>query len=527
MLTSLRLRPHDSSGRWQWRQNQWRSGESWIEPVVHPLLETIVVSDGTRRFITVRERWGDTTNDSHSASHAGHTQDYEHRLETARTWPLEFVLIEFDEHEPCRLTAGQWGTAPIYLHAAAGVLHGSWSLDALRPYMSTQRLCPTAVTRTLTQRLRYSRQTEFDQVFQLTERSTAEFDASGLRMRYPADALHARPRTVKAGIDLVEVYWERLGRALSHRPHRRDTSAVELSGGIDSSCVAVRLAAVDGPSLHSYALTYGGASGAQQRDRRQELLRILRPATDRLEPVLELPPLHPTGRRASGVPVPPREEPYEEAFAHLLNTVSAYGVDTVFTGDGGDELLGLRDHEWEEVGKIPGRYAPSSQFPDWLGATALEQVSALDDAIAPAPVLSPATLLGFACRTPLFLRAGMWPISALSDPELIRFCEQLPLDYRAGKRLGRDLLRRQGLSADFLTPPLRENFGHVMPAALRQYGTTLLRKHLDHSVLADLGYIDADRVLDACDRVDAGDLTPANTLLFQVLSLDLWLAGLV
>ncbi|GAA5628096.1 hypothetical protein Brsp05_03392 [Brucella sp. NBRC 12953] len=114
--------------------------------------------------------------------------------------------------------------------------------------------------------------------------------------------------------------------------------ALELSGGMDSSCVAVALKAADMPFL-SYALLHGGNAGHQQKIRREELLSQL-DCTDRCiassvcRPFTRL--QHHCAEAVDCICV--YDDLYSEGIAECLNALPDGRPDLVITGIGGDEL---------------------------------------------------------------------------------------------------------------------------------------------------------------------------------------------
>jgi asparagine synthase (glutamine-hydrolysing) len=498
------------------------------------------VTDGRSSFLFVRERMRDPA--WHGPGTGVIRADaalYRQRLSEVSAWPLEATVVECDPSGRFRVSAGRWGTAPLYLACGSGALHGTWSLPDLSSRATLEALDPVAVTRALALRGRYTARTLFRDAHQLTERASAEYDprAPALLLRYPDPAPHARPRALREGVDVVEVFERLLEQAVTRRWYDPGESAVELSGGVDSGNVAMTLAALHPGGALAYALMIGGPAGGQQSRRRAAMLEHCGFPDIRV-PAWERPPLHPSGRRARGEPVDPLAEPYHEAVELMLATARARGVRTVFTGDGGDELLSLRGTEWAAEGKVPGRHAPGRDLPPWLGPMARAAAEAIDENLAPRTVVNEATLLGFACRSPQFLAAGLrgpgplakrwpgcWPVSPLCDPELIRFAEQLPVEWRRDKRLARVRLARLGFSQEVVHPPLRETFGHLMEQGMRAYGVPLLKKMVGGSRLIDLGYVDGARLRAAYERLAEGG--PVEPALFAALSLELGLRGLL
>nr|WP_042178964.1 asparagine synthase C-terminal domain-containing protein [Kibdelosporangium sp. MJ126-NF4]CEL13549.1 hypothetical protein [Kibdelosporangium sp. MJ126-NF4]CTQ99235.1 hypothetical protein [Kibdelosporangium sp. MJ126-NF4] len=509
---------------WRWTGRHWTDGASSIELFEHAMLEHAAVTDGLSTFIVVRERARGSNLNSAGPNHTTvDTPTYLRMLGDVEAWPLDFLLIECRAEGGYRITAGQWGTAPIYLADVDGQLRGSWALADLCQWFSLDDLDGRSVTRLLTQNTRYARETLFHGVYQLTERACALYGVDGLTLQYPAPAKHASPRAVRAGVDVVEVFQRCVTEAVHERPFHTEETAVELSGGMDSASVAMALAERCRGDVLAYALAIGGDAGPQQDRRRAEMLRHLE-FPDLTLDALSVAPLNPAGLRARGQFVEPSAEPYHEAVGAMLDSARRRGVRTVFTGDGGDELLSLRGEEWDAAGKVRGRFADHHRAPPWLGHRCRDLVDAIDDDLAPPTVINEATLLGFALRSPQFLDYGMWPVSPLCSPRLIRFAEQLPVEWRSDKRVCREWLRRLGFSDDVVRPHLRENFRHVMQHGLSKYGMPLLADVATEAITVDLGYVDGDELRAALGRAKQGE--QADTRMFPVLSLELALRAM-
>lgn len=526
-MLDFQLDQSTSDLRWRKDDSRWVCGPSWIRPFRHPLLEQFGVTNGRSTLLVTRER-------QTSALTALVSDDvefvdgltYEKYWSEMREWPLEFLVVEHHHEEDVfSIRTGEWGSAPVYLVEVGRRLRGAWSLPELRSHVRIDRLNALEVVRGLTYRLRYSRDTPFEGVFQLTERAEAEYTRDrGLQMKYPEPAEHALPRDVRDAVDLVGVFEQELERAVTAWPFSSRETAVELSGGLDSANVAMTLAALGHRNVLAYALIYGGDIGEQQLRRRREMIEHCGFADMRID-ALDHPPLKPCGARASGRPLHPLAQPYHEGLEHVLELARGRGVRTVFTGDGGDQLFSLRKAEWAALGNSPGRNNPHRLLPSWLGKRSVEQLECLDSNLAPSTVLNPSALLGFASRTPQYLEAGMWQVSPLCSPRLAGFCEQLPVDWRMRKRLARERLRRLGFSDEVVDPPLRENFTHVMEHALAEFGMPLLEKQLDHSMLVDLGYVDADELRAVHNRNAGGG--EMDFSVFAFLRMELGVRGMV
>ncbi|WP_240659816.1 asparagine synthase [Streptomyces sp. WAC 01529] len=331
-----------------------------------------------------------------------------------------------------QLSAGLYGTAPVYLVAVEDVLYGSWDLVDLRPYLRTDRLIPRVVARTLTRQHRYTADTLFEGVYRLTERATAVFDAAGLSLHYPEPAEHVlRPRTLRSGVDPVDMFDRLLTQVVGGAPVPTGRVGVELSGGADSANVALSVHAHGFTRVHSFGLLVGGRVGAAQRDRRLALVERCG-FRDTAIPALRHPPFVPGGVRALCQPHDPAGAFYQEAFDVLREQAAARRCEVIFTGTGGDEINA--HHSRTETCLPQGPSVP------WLGNRSVEALGDVDEALAPMPLLPLPSLMGFGMHNPGYLRRGIWPVSPLVHPRITRFMEQLPHEHKRRKAMFRTRL---------------------------------------------------------------------------------------
>ena len=172
--------------------------------------------------------------------------------------------------------------------------------------------------------------------------------------------------------------------------------------------------------------------------------------------------------------------------SNMLALARADGAKVIFTGLGGDEQLSLRRSERSSANGRSRSFRPTIL----TAKTEALVRGTLSEPSAPASVVPEPSLQAFACRSPLFLQFGLWPISPLCAPELIRFCEWLPREWREAKRLHRVYLERLGLSASVVHPAVREDFSEVMHYAMREHAKHLIEGLLRNSALVDAGYVD-------------------------------------
>lgn len=508
----------DCRSHWWWDGPRVVSGRSWIEPFRSPALESVFITGPSGTLIAARERMaGRVAAPFETLPGQGSSRsfdDYAFLRQEIVEWPLEFLLVEVVDDNQITFTAGRFGTAPVYVLRKRQVLHGSWSLPDLYEHLTVSDLDDEGVVRFLTRKPCYSRGTVFRSVTRMTERSVGVLSRSGFDVKYPLPSHRDKPRQLRSGVDAVSAFERVLQASLRQRVHFTGDACVEVSGGVDSAVVASMMTEVAGPGVASCGISIGGRADDQQKRRRAELVERLGGA-DATIAASDHAPFHRLGSRRSGVPFSAEDEPYSEALTAELMAVRPMGARVVLTGIGGDELMadplteGAAVHRRQGVAGSLGR----------RGRRVLDQMAPLEVASAPASALPESCLLAAACRSPVMLRAGFWPVSPLCSPAVLTFCDWLPVTWRRGKRLLRALLARRGLSAGFLYPHRRENFAHVMEQAMIHNGLPLVRSMRRGSILADQGYLDFDRL----DR--RGDSSPPAGL-YEAVALELSLRAL-
>ncbi|MGW0837434.1 asparagine synthase [Streptomyces prunicolor] len=422
----------------------------------------------------------------------------------------------FIRRNEVQVSAGVFGTAPLYLVSVGQDLYGSWDLADLRPHLRLDRLNPRAVARTLSRQHRYSADTLFDGVCRLTERATAVFTTGGLSVIHPEAAQHVlEPRSLRAGVDPVAAFDALLTEVMAEWRTTANHIGVEVSGGADSGNVALSAAEADFGSVHTFGLVMGGRIGALQRDRRRALVDHLS-LRDTAVPAMRHPPFVRGGVRERGLPHNPAGAFYQEAFDVVRAQVAALGREVIFTGGGGDEVNAHHSRTNAEL--------PAIDPVPWLGRRATEALAQVNENLAPVPVLPVPTLMAFGLHNPAYLRLGVWPVAPLVHPRVVRFMEQLPHEHKLGKRLFRDRLRRAGLPESVAAPTEPENFLAVMESGLRNYGLPLLDGMIRESLLVDLGYVDPDALARARDHARRAPVVP--DLLCDTLALEIGLRSL-
>jgi asparagine synthase (glutamine-hydrolysing) len=206
--------------------------------------------------------------------------------------------------------------------------------------------------------------TIYREIFVVPAGSTAIFDHSGFRTRKYWQISY-RPKTTLAYPDLLEHTRELISESVRIRLRSDVPFGVFLSGGIDSSIVALEAARQTGSSLQTFTI----ASKDAALDESAEAARtagFLGVANTVLN--LEVPPLE-----ALNFIVRHYDQPFADSSAipsFYVSKLAAEHVKVVLNGDGGDELFaGYRRH-------LAARWQPLLRwFPGTIMAECIRQIS--------------------------------------------------------------------------------------------------------------------------------------------------------
>lgn len=521
LVLKLRIDPTVLGTSWAWNPGRGRmeSGASWIQPLDHPAVDCTAITDqdSGATSIWVREVLPGHNFRRRRVQRHLRTTGYLHARTSAQTWPLDFVGVEIKPDRTVHLTTGERGTAPVYLSAAAGVLHGSWNMADVVQHVRRITYDVPETARLLALWFRYSRHTCFGDVHRLTERATAIFDGRPLSIAMPEPASHSHPRTLADDADVLGAYRRMLDGVLARHAIDPATTCAHVSGGVDSAVTGTHIAMHYPEQITASAMLLPGASGHQQRARRAEMIHRAGFSDDITVEADCRPPLHPAGARARGLFVNPYEEPYHEATSDLVNAMSAQGIRTVVTGIGGDEMVALTPSEAPREAVGPGHTATP-----WLGREARNALADAEWDMAPPTVVNEMTLLAVASAAPLLLDAGIWPLHPFADPHMIRFGEWLPYQWRAHKVLHRRRLAALGMPPHVVHPAMPENFTPVMHQAVTStIADQLARLLAEGSPLIESELVDPDTLTLALNRIRDGEVHDTDDRLADVIAADL------
>lgn len=307
---------------------------------------------------------------------------------------------------------------------------------------------------------------------------------AGVRMLWPGETLRlvggelsfdrARavdivlPATITTEARVTDALQELIAASMRPLLEVARRPVVELSGGLDSACVA--LAAVSCmQDMCSYGLVHSGAVGAQQRARRAELVAAL--GLSDFEYAADADPQI-ASLQIGEARVTPFDDNQRIPCARAVERHPAGNVDLILSGVGGDELTMERTFRRLEH-ELPGSASASS-------------------------------LTVAAGRADMFLRRGIWTVNPLCVPSVVNFCRALPRPLRRHRTVNLLLLARAGLSDGYLFPRYAEGYGHAMQreAALFDFDAAL-----DGSVVAEHRVLDYSDLLERARRASNGGLS--------------------
>ncbi|WP_284753194.1 asparagine synthase-related protein [Arthrobacter sp. efr-133-R2A-120] len=408
---------------------------SWVEYYDHPALTVVAERAGfLLRLLVVRH---------HSGSASLSTSGYLTHLAKARAEFTEYVSIVVERDGAVTLETGPLALVPVYVALDARGVHFSWMLEDLVTAGLSGKVDVERAKAYIAGKQRYESSTIFQNIKLLSERSSVRATPSGMQQFLPDDALSLEPRDVVAEADVCGAYISLFGAVLASQFRENAAICLELSGGFDSSNVALATAQAGLSGLRSYGLIFPGDAGKHQSARRDAVIRELG-ATDSATPVEGEHFLDSWLTGSQWV------NPYEEIYRQLVETgleAADLGPSAVMlTGIGGDEALLPR------VRQRPYQSAESAEAPP--------------PQRPPKAAVPETALLAANARAPMFMSRGVWPSNPYCSREMIEFSERLPDVWKQSRFIQRKALERWGLESSTLERPVPENFESVLRAEI-------------------------------------------------------------
>ncbi|HEX6374426.1 MAG TPA: asparagine synthase-related protein [Allosphingosinicella sp.] len=447
-------------------------GDSYVEPFATNQLETSV-----RESADGAEIWIGEGPDPFPAAGAAPSRPDDYRGHAVHEGVKLFVS---GSDAPPAVSIARTGTGgtPLYITSHGRILYASWRFEHAAQNTPRKRPNKEACRLYLAHGDGQVREQVIEGMFMLWPGERLVFDDSGLSFEQAARPDIVLPNTLTESARVTEEFLYLVAEAMRPNLARSNQPIVELSGGYDSSCVAIAArSATD--RLNSYGLVHQGAMGIQQRKRRRELVDLLG-VNDFEFPSWEHTPL-------ASLEVPECsltlvDDNHRLPCAYAVDAHPAKGLDLILTGVGGDELTmenTFQRREWEVAGNV-----------------------------------CTSALVTAAARADMFMRRGIWPKNPLAAQAVVDFCRALPAKLRSGRLLNILTLARSGLSDGFLFPRYLEHYGAGMQheAALYDFDA-----QLTESIVADYGITDLTGLLRRAREAGHGGFS--YKLIFELFTL--------
>jgi asparagine synthase (glutamine-hydrolysing) len=370
---------------------------------------------------------------------------------------IKILIHRVDGRPVIEIVRTAEGGCPVYVAADRGTLVASWKFEDAAQARPDPKPNVEACRIYLKHGQCQVRDMIIDGVSMLWPGESVIFSEEGLSFREVDTPDIVLPGTLSESARATDEFLRLIAEAMRINLAKSVQPLLELSGGLDSSCVAVAACSMR-KGMNSYGVIHEGAMGAQQRKRRRELVDLLA-LYDFEAPSFEPPPF--ASLQVEECTFTPFDDNYRLPCVYAVDAHPAQYIDLVITGLGGDELTMENTffrREWEVSGSIC--------------------TSAVVSAVG---------------RADMFMRRGIWPVHPLVNQSVVDFCRALPKKMRSGRLLNLLTLARSGLSDGFLFPRYYEHYGNVVQreAALFDFDSALVE-----SVVADYGIVEFSPLLE-------------------------------
>lgn len=454
------------------------------------------------------------------------TASYEQKKNTCLSSPYQVLLIEWCKTpEPeLHITRNGSATCPLYLLDKGEQIFLHWDPIQLYPLLDRQTLlneeqCLAFLSGTW----RHDSLTLFRDLYLLPDRVKVRIAPQHFTIERPVPVQDYATKQVTSPQIVFETLDQILSEDLGIYGLEKSTAPIycELSSGLDTTLVAHRLVEKFGKHRVTTAgYVPLGADRPKIIARRQETVHRLQTQDD-------CPPIESYFASAwqLGEPLWPYQAPTLFEKAGLAKRIAAAGSDIIFSGIGGDELCRLSPDERATLPPAPQRFSAPLPFKNLLTETADQNFDPKAIAAWPVGIMPRSAHAVAHCIAPAYLRQGIWYAHPLTSRPLQMFSHSLPLEWRQGRFLSKEALRRRGASPAFLEQTPKESLSE----SLDQLMLTL--PHFDKifasSVLADLGYLDLEKLTLAKEILETTGEARFGYHVLLALSLELALKHLV
>ncbi|RCS21552.1 hypothetical protein DUT91_23330 [Phyllobacterium salinisoli] len=265
--------------------------------------------------------------------------------------------------------------------------------------------------------------------------------------------------TLSTKAEAALCFLDMVAEVIRPRLEKSTTACLELSGGLDSACVAAALGRgqLNSDRLMTYGLIHAGIVGSQQIARRSELIQLFNFA-DITVPSSTCHPFEAFLNADGSARHVPNDELFRQGIEACIDQLPKL-PDLILTGIGGDELTIFADK----------KIALSRSDDDIKFACEALFGVPLSSVSESASFTSSSAVASSFCRADMFLNRGIWPINPLTHPSIVQFSQILPTEMKRERALNKIALAKSGVSDYFLFPRYRENFSEIYNIELRHF----------------------------------------------------------
>lgn len=407
----------------------------------------------------------------------------------------EGILIELvngNGGSALRVIATSEGSTPIYFSFDKATINLSWDFKEIAlakkaltldfEYLVKSTFEPT-----------YTSRTAFQGVSMLTAGSSIIFSDTGRVYKYPNFSPPAEVLPIDINLDEAkEEFMALLRKKMSHQLEGSKKIALELSGGLDSSTVALGVSdTFSGATINTYGIIISDSLIVEsQKQRRNQIINFTNSHDYNIKIEDYLPCLASSAHERYYL----NSEAYADAFEHIWSRAANEGHWSILNGCGGDELFpqftnedfssdrlrSIDDKSWQSYNRL---------LTDRLSARAQDVLGSHFLSCAPTTTVDAGVMLAMARRAPLLLILNLFPLYPLRDSEIINFCSQLPIQHRINKTLFEHLLSTRLKNNSFSNYP-KETFMHADETSLLRQKSSYIIK-CDNFKVVDIGLIDS------------------------------------
>lgn len=432
-------------------------------------------------------------------------------------------LVHGNGGSALRVISTREGSIPLYFSCDSTIMNMSWDFKEIAlkkkslildfEYLVKSTFEPT-----------YTNRTAFQGVTMITAGSSVTLSDTGCKYNYAIAASEARQyhdiNSNEAKEQLNYLLTKKISNQLSGTPKL----AIELSGGLDSSTVAIAARqCFCKAEISTYGIIVSDPLLANSQIRRRNNVSNFINSHDYRIDITEYLPSYtsPANERYYL-----NSEAYADAFEHIWSQAAMTGHSALLNGCGGDELFPQfadEDFSLDRLRTITDKAWQSfnALLTDRLSASGREVLESQFLSCAPATEADTGTMLAMARRAPLLLHLNLVPLYPLRDSNIIDFCGRLPFELRLNKKLFEDSLRSTLKRSCFSDYP-KETFMHADEMSLLQDKDTLLRTYRKLKIV-EIGLIDPSPLRRDLEHLNKNSPRFVYDYLLNILSIERFL----